>query len=67
MKNIEDIRMENHGSIWLVSGTTPAGKDWLAENVAFEQFMGNAGAVEPRYVGDIAQGAQDAGLLVQIG
>jgi hypothetical protein len=58
--------MENHGSIWLCRSRTPAGKEWLDERVAFEQFFGGAGVIEWRYVSDIVRGAQDDGLTVEV-
>lgn len=61
-----DIIAANHGSIWLLRGGTPAGTEWLDEHVAFEQYLGNAGVVEWRYVEDILHGAHNDGLNVGV-
>lgn len=61
-----DIRAENHGSIWLVRGFTPAGESWLQDNVDFQQWFGGAGVVEWRYVGPIVEGAREAGLELEV-
>lgn len=62
-----DIVLENHGSLFLIRGLSEAGRSWLAENVGGEetQYWGGAVVCEPRYVADIAIGAQDAGLAVR--
>lgn len=61
-----DIEVENGGSLFLFRPLTDAGREWLNENVAAEswQWFGGALAVEHRYAGDLAQGAQEAGLRV---
>jgi len=61
-----DIKFENHGSIFLIRGISPAGQAWLDENVGNDEtlFFGTAIVVEPRYVAAIARGALDAGLVV---
>ncbi len=61
-----DIRIEDHGSLTLVRGFTPAGTTWLEEHVAFEHFFGGAGVAEPRYVGQIIDGAIGDGLIVGV-
>jgi hypothetical protein len=61
-----DIRVENHGSIFLMVGASKAGLDWLAENVeTTAQWFNYSVAVEPRYVVDIVEGARSAGLEVR--
>jgi len=61
-----DIAFENHGSIVLIRGASPAGQEWLDANVGDDetQYFGNAIAAEPRYVEGIAQGAIEAGLEI---
>ena len=61
-----DILAENHGSIWLLSSGTDAGREWLEEHVAFEQHLGRRGVVEHRYVSPILEGADAAGLTVEV-
>lgn len=62
-----DIALENHGSLFLIRGLSEAGRSWLDENVGGEETQYWCGAVvcEPRYVADIAIGAQHAGLVVR--
>lgn len=60
-----DIRVENYGSIFLLRPLTSEAADWLLDNTADDaMFMGDALAVEPRYVPAIVEGAQADGLLV---
>jgi len=62
-----DIRLENHGSLFLIRGLSEAGQAWLDENVGNDetQHWGGAIVCEPRYVADIAIGAQKAGLVIR--
>ena len=62
-----DIQIENHGSIFLIQGTSGRGQAWLDENVGNKetQYWGNAVVCEPRYVADVAYGAVEAGLVVR--
>jgi hypothetical protein len=60
-----DIRVEYHGSLWLVRPLTKAATAWLQENVAGDaQYFGNALAVEPRYIDDLVEGISGSGLEV---
>jgi hypothetical protein len=45
---------------------TAAGRDWIDENVASEdwQWMGLSLAVDVRYVENLVEGMQEAGLTV---
>lgn len=61
-----DIRLENHGSIWLMRGKSDAGQQWIDDNVNVLQWFGGAAVVEWRYAGDIARGASEAGLEVEV-
>lgn len=60
-----DIKVENHGSIFLLCPRSEPGRDWLREHT-YADALTWAGAVvvEPRYVEDIVRGAQDDGLEV---
>lgn len=61
-----DITVFNAGSIIILSGATPAGRDWLAEHMPADcQRWGTGYAVEPRYVQDILDGAMADGLVVE--
>jgi hypothetical protein len=60
-----DILVENHGSIVLLRPVSDAGREWLDDNISSDaQRLGDAVACEPRYVRDIADGAQNDGLVV---
>jgi hypothetical protein len=63
-----DLLFESHGSIVLLRTPTDDGEAWVEENVVVEDWnhLGGAIAVEPRYVEDIAIGAYQAGLLVEV-
>jgi hypothetical protein len=61
-----DVRFTNHGSIWLAQPLSAAADDWIADNIPdAAAWFGGALAIEPRYVGDIAQGMADDGLQIE--
>jgi len=61
-----DIRIENHGSLFLLRPRTQRAAYWLDAVVAEDaQYWGDAVVVEPRYVEDIVNGAREAGLEVR--
>ncbi len=61
-----DIRVENHGSIYLLHPRTKRAARWLDEVIAEDaQYWGDAVVVEPRYVADIVNGAREDGLEVR--
>jgi len=63
-----DIRIDHHGSIFLVHSLSNAGKEWIDENINTSEetqyFMG-ALVVEHRYIRDIAEGMVRDGLEVE--
>lgn len=60
-----DLVVSNHGSVCLIDPQTELGKSWTAEHLPADALMmGNAYAVEPRYLADILVGAQDDGLII---
>lgn len=60
-----DIRASNHGSIWILTGISDAGKGWLDESLPEDaQRWGDGYVVEPRYVEDILIGASNDGMVV---
>ncbi len=63
-----DIRVENHGSIYLLRPQTRAGREWLEKNCdqsGYQPFTGGTLLCESRYVVDIVNGAREAGLEVR--
>lgn len=52
------MHVENHGSVVLLRTESPDERQWLEDNCQTEpwMWMGNALAVEPRYVGAILAG-----------
>lgn len=66
-KRQTDLRLENHGSVCILYPETDRGRDWIAENLPEDVMTwGPDGIViEPRYVGDILQGAEHDGLTVR--
>jgi hypothetical protein len=66
-KPAADLVVENAGSICMLRPTNEVGRRWIEENVQPEswQWFGGALAVEPRYIFEIVDGAESAGLVVQ--
>ena len=63
-----DVRVMNHGSLFLVHPITKAAEAWLLLNVQSDaQRFGEAVVVEPRYVSDLVVGMAEAGLRVSGG
>jgi hypothetical protein len=62
-----DVRVENHGSLFMFRVLTDAARAWVDEHVPTEdwQWMGNGFSVEHRYARDLAQGMLDDGLNVK--
>ena len=60
---VVDLEALSHGIVM----RTEAGREWLLENVGYEdwQLGGHLLAIEPRMIGDILEGAQEAGLSVR--
>lgn len=61
-----DIKVENHGSIFLFHPLTDRGAQWIGENVDTEnaQFHGQALAIEHRYAAELSTGMIKSGLRV---
>ncbi len=61
-----DVRVENHGSIFLLCPQTDDGHAWIMENLELEswQRVGPDFAVEPRCAPAIVEGMQADGLEV---
>lgn len=61
-----DITLHNHGSICILIGATPKGRDWLDTHLPDDApTWGRDGVVvEPRYVDDILMGAANDGLAI---
>ena len=61
-----DLHVENHGSIFLLSTATPAGRAWVEEHLPADAMtFGGAIVVEHRYIVDIVAGAFADGLEVR--
>ena len=60
-----DFVVENHGSIFLLQPVSPAGNDWVKENLPEDRLtFGGAVVVEHRYIADIVRGAMADGMEV---
>ncbi len=61
-----DVRVENHGTIFVFQPLTAAAREWIDEHVGGETtwFAGGL-VVEHRFARDLAQGMLDDGLVVQ--
>lgn len=63
-----DVRVENHGSLYVFYLYGDAARAWVAENVEIPEHLriGECHfAVEHRLAGDLAAGMIDAGLEVE--
>ena len=60
-----DFLVENHGSIFLLKPQTDSATSWVEEHIPEDaQRLGNAIAVEHRYIGAFAEGIISDGLVV---
>lgn len=63
-----DFELEHHGSTVLMRPHTDRARDWIAEYIPEDApRMGEAVAIEPRYVDAIARGAEGDGLCIRGG
>ena len=60
-----DFSIEGGGTIYLLRPLTPAGFAWIEEHIPEDaQRLGNAIAVEHRFIGAIAEGIMADGLVI---
>ena len=60
-----DIEITNHGSIFLFTPKTQAGREFVADAPEDAQFWGLSLVVEHRFANDVAEAAIDAGLHIK--
>lgn len=61
-----DLEVTGGGSVFLLHPRSDAGRAWIAEHIPEDAMMlGNAVAVEHRYIADIVAGAMSDDLCVQ--
>jgi len=62
-----DVTVSGSGTMYLVTPLSDEAKAWVEENVPLEdwQWLGNGFGVEHRYIGNLVQGMQEAGLVVR--
>lgn len=64
--HVEDVSVQNHGSVVLFHPNTPAARRWIAANVADDaQWFGGALAVEPRYADSLVVSLVSDGLTIK--
>lgn len=56
-----DLKFLNHGSIFTCMALTDAGREWLDDNVEYDQYPV---VIEPRYVENLVLGAEADGLII---
>jgi hypothetical protein len=62
---IDDLEIQNHGSLFLLHARSAAGADWIDEHLPKDaQVVGEAVIVEHRFIDAIATGAVADGLVV---
>ena len=59
-----DVRVANHGSIFIFHLFTPEARGWVTDHVEGQGEAAPMLTVEHRYAWDIAEGMQGDGLLV---
>jgi hypothetical protein len=65
-ENLADFLVTGGGTIYLLHPVTFAAEEWVAEHLPEDaQRLGNAIAVEHRYIRDIVDGARNDGLAVR--
>ncbi len=66
--NSPDFSVEGEGrfcTVYLLRPLTPAAFDWIEEHIPKDaQRLGNAVAIEHRYIGPIAEGILEDGLVI---
>ena len=62
-----DVIVGGGGSIYTLTPLSDEAKAWIDENVESEgyQWLGSSLCVEHRYVADVVEGMQAAGLIVR--
>ena len=60
-----DARLRNCGSLYLLSPESPGAERWITENLEESTRLGNAVAIEPRYVWPIVEALEGEGLEVR--
>lgn len=59
-----EVRIEQHGSLALVTPVSQAAQEWLVANVHQDSlWYGGSLVVEPRYLDGLIDGLVEAGLL----
>lgn len=58
-----DITITDHGSMCIVTGVSPEGRDWLEANLECPRWV-NGFVVEPRYLPSIVKCMLADGLVV---
>jgi hypothetical protein len=63
-----DIRFQDHGTLCVIQPVSSRGKEWVDDNISYESWQLIAGGIasEPRMARAVAEGAQEAGLTVEI-
>jgi hypothetical protein len=63
-----DFRIQNEGSLVLLSPISEAAKQWADEHIGrdngFQPYWPDSIVIEARYIGDILEGIQADGLAV---
>ena len=62
-----DVKVEDHGSVILLTPLTAEAREWFEQNIHSEgwQWFGGSLAAEPRYVADVVEGLNNAGFAVE--
>ena len=63
-RNTVDIEISNHGSIFLFTPRTQAGREFVAQAEEDAQYWGLSLVVEHRYLNDVALLAVEQGLKI---
>ena len=62
-----DLQVEDHGTIFLLSADSPAGQEWIDNNIDSDaQTLGKKIVVGHRYINDIIDGLTADGLSLGV-
>jgi hypothetical protein len=66
MQRKSDFTIIGGGTVYLLRPNTKRAEQWVREHIpADAQYLGNAVAVEHRYIGDIAEGIRNDGYTIR--
>lgn len=62
-----DFSVDNHGSIFILTGLSESCREWIEENVNYESWQSwgrNGICIDHHYIFDLVQGLLNEGLII---